>query len=87
MKMLRHMAIFAQVVEAGSITEAAATLDLSKSVVSQHLSALESELGVLLIKRSTRKHNLTSAGRNFYQSCQEINRLSDFAWQQAQDVD
>ena len=86
MKMLRHMSIFAQIVEAGSITEAAAALDLSKSVVSQHLSALESELGVLLIKRSTRKHTLTSAGRNFYQSCQEINRLNDFAWQQAQDA-
>ncbi|REL25495.1 LysR family transcriptional regulator [Thalassotalea euphylliae] len=86
MKMLRNMSIFAQIVEAGSITEAAAALDLSKSVVSQHLSALESELGVLLIKRSTRKHTLTSAGRAFYQSCQEINRLSDFAWQQAQDA-
>ncbi|REL30839.1 LysR family transcriptional regulator [Thalassotalea euphylliae] len=85
MNKLRHMSIFAQIVESGSITEAAALLQLSKSVVSQHLSALENDLGVLLIKRTTRRHTLTAAGRAFYQSCQEVNKLTDHAWQQAQE--
>ncbi|WP_448550961.1 LysR family transcriptional regulator [Thalassotalea montiporae] len=85
MNKLRHMSIFAQIVESGSITEAAALLQLSKSVVSQHLSALENDLGVLLIKRTTRKHTLTDAGRAFYHSCQEINKLTEHAWQQAQE--
>ena len=85
MNKLKHMSIFAQIVESGSITEAAALLQLSKSVVSQHLSALESDLGVLLIKRTTRRHTLTDAGRAFYHSCQEINKLTDYAWQQAQE--
>ncbi|XQW84824.1 LysR family transcriptional regulator [Thalassotalea piscium] len=85
MKKLRHMSVFAYIVEAGSITGAAESLQLSKSVVSQHLKVLERELGVLLIKRSTRKHTLTSAGKDFYESCREINKITEFAWQQAQE--
>lgn len=85
MKKLRHMSVFAYIVEAGSITGAAESLQLSKSVVSQHLKVLERELGVLLIKRSTRKHTLTSAGRDFYESCKEINKITEFAWQRAQE--
>lgn len=84
MKKLHHMSVFAHIVEAGSITRAAESLQLSKSVVSQHLKVLERELGVLLIKRSTRKHTLTSAGRDFYDSCKEINKITEFAWQHAQ---
>lgn len=84
-KKLRYMSVFAHIVEAGSITAAAESLQLSKSVVSQHLKVLEKELGVLLIKRSTRKHALTTAGNDFYESCKEINKITEFAWQQAQE--
>jgi DNA-binding transcriptional LysR family regulator len=86
MKKLRHMSVFAHIVEAGSITGAAESLQLSKSVVSHHLKVLEIELGVLLIKRTTRKHTLTSAGKDFYESCKEINKITEFAWQQAQEL-
>jgi len=79
------MQIFAHISELGSITRAAESLKLSKSVVSQHLKILELELGVLLIKRSTRKHTLTSAGKDFYASCKEINKMTDIAWHRAQD--
>ncbi len=78
------MSVFTHIVEAGSITGAAESLHLSKSVVSQHLKTLENELGVLLIKRSTRKHTLTCAGINFYDSCKEIDKITEHAWQQAQ---
>jgi len=79
------MSVFAHIVEAGSITGAAQSLNLSKSVVSQHLKLLEQELGVLLIKRSTRKHILTNAGQEFYLSCKEINIITDTAWLRAQE--
>jgi len=79
------MSIFAHVVDTGSITNAAESLQLSKSVVSQHLKELELELGVLLLKRTTRKQILTSAGKDFYQSCKAINEMSDSAWQRAQE--
>ncbi|GAA06590.1 bacterial regulatory helix-turn-helix, lysR family protein [Photobacterium leiognathi subsp. mandapamensis svers.1.1.] len=74
MNKLRQMSIFAHIVEEGSVSAAANKLDLSKSVVSQHLKTLEQELGITLLKRTTRRHTLTQAGEAFYQSCREINR-------------
>lgn len=67
MNQLRHMSIFTHIVETGSITNAAEVLELSKYVVSQHLKLLEQEFGVLLIKRTKRKHMLTNEGEAFYQ--------------------
>ncbi|WP_026971508.1 LysR family transcriptional regulator [Aliagarivorans marinus] len=84
MNKLRAMSIFAEVVEAGSVTAAADKLELSKSVVSQHLKALELELGVTLMKRTTRRQTLTDTGERFYQSCKEINSIAGTAWDDAQ---
>lgn len=84
MNQLRHMAIFAVIVETGSITAAADSLQLSKSVVSQHLKNLEQKLGITLLKRTTRKQTLTSAGNDFYQHCKTLNHIADQAWHQAQ---
>ena len=86
MNKLRQMSIFAHIVEEGSVSAAANKLDLSKSVVSQHLKTLEQELGITLLKRTTRRHTLTQAGEAFYQSCREINTIADFAWDQAQEM-
>lgn len=85
MNRLRHMAVFAHIVECGSISAAAEQLALSKSVVSQHLKSLETALGVTLLKRTTRRQSLTGAGQQFYQQCQQLNQLADHAWQQALD--
>lgn len=79
------MSVFASVVESGSITAAAEKLALSKSVVSQHLKTLEQELGVLLIKRSTRRHTLTHEGIEFYESCKQVNKITEVAWHRAQE--
>ncbi len=81
---LRSMAVFAHIVEAGSITAAADKLDLSKSVISQHLKQLEENLGVALLKRTTRRQTLTVAGERFYSHCSALNQLVDSAWQEAQ---
>lgn len=57
---------FLQVVEAGSITRAAARLNVSKSIVSKRISDLETALDVELLQRSTRHVVPTDAGRVFY---------------------
>ena len=86
MNQLRHMAVFAHIVETGSITATAELLQLSKSVISQHLKTLEENLGVTLLKRTTRRQSLTSAGQDFYQHCKTLNQIADEAWLQAQEV-
>ena len=82
MNKLRHMTIFAAIVEQGSISAAAEQLNLSKSVLSQHLKALELELGLTLLKRTTRRQTLTDAGAKFYEKCKYLNDIADSAWQQ-----
>lgn len=67
MGQLEDMAIFARVIEAGSITLAAEQLGLAKSAVSKRLSALEQKLGLKLITRTTRKSSITEAGKQYYQ--------------------
>lgn len=80
----RHIQIFCQIVEAGGISKAAEALEVSKSVISQHLKALEQELGISLLNRTTRRQTLTPVGKEFYQQCKQINQLTKQAWQQAQ---
>ena len=63
---LNRAQTFARVVEDGGFTAAARTLHLPKSSVSRSVALLEEELGVRLLQRSTRKVQLTEAGRVFY---------------------
>ncbi|MCH4548488.1 LysR family transcriptional regulator [Rhizobium changzhiense] len=62
---IEGIAAFVAVVEAGSISEAARRLRLSKSVVSERLAELEKSLGGLLLHRTTRKLTLTEDGTVF----------------------
>lgn len=63
---LNHISVFLRVVEAESFTAAAAALGLPKSSVSRSVAKLEEELGVRLLQRTTRKLNLTDAGRAYF---------------------
>ncbi|MDN6870559.1 LysR family transcriptional regulator [Aeromonas caviae] len=72
MDQLRRYAIFAAVVEAGSMTGAAKALGMTPSAVSQHISQLESLLGLTLLHRSTRRLSLTEAGEVVWQGCQSL---------------
>lgn len=69
MKDLTGMAIFARVAEAKSFSAAARRLNLSKSVVSKHVSKLEKSLGARLLNRTTRRLSLTEIGAAFYEHC------------------
>ena len=69
---LDRLGIFIAIVDAGSLTGAAAVLGQSKAVVSFNLKQLEAELGVSLLTRSTRSLALTDVGRRFYEDCQRV---------------
>ncbi|WP_300752037.1 LysR family transcriptional regulator [Janthinobacterium sp.] len=69
---LDRLGIFIAIVDAGSLTAAAAVLGQSKAVVSFNLKQLEAELGVSLLTRSTRSLALTDVGRRFYADCQRV---------------
>ena len=76
---LRQIAVFTKAVEHGSFKGAAAALQLSPSVVSHHVSQLETQLGVALFYRSTRKLTLTSDGKMLLDSARSmINAAEQF---------
>lgn len=72
MRDLNDLAIFAQVVQSGSLTAAADALCMPKSNVSRRLARLEAELGVRLLERTTRKLHLTEVGALYYEHCRRI---------------
>lgn len=63
---------FVTVVGAGSFSGAALKLGASKSHVSKQISRLEQRLGVQLLRRSTRKLDLTEVGKVYYERCARI---------------
>lgn len=65
MQDLNLFVIFARVVEAGSFSEAARRLDISRSAVSKAVAKLEKDLSTRLLNRSTRHLSLTEAGATF----------------------
>ncbi len=66
------MQAFRAVAELGNLTAAAKRLNLSKSVVSKQIAALEQHLGVRLLNRTTRRVRLTDAGQHYHERCAHI---------------
>lgn len=79
MDRLESMAVFVDVVNAGSLVAAGERRGLSPSMVGKHLRALEARLGVRLLHRTTRRQHLTEAGELFLERCHEILRQFDAA--------
>jgi DNA-binding transcriptional LysR family regulator len=69
---LKRMAVFASVVQCGSMSAAARMHGMSTSAVSQQVRLLEQGSGVTLLHRSTRKLTLTEAGTRFAEHCQAM---------------
>src|SRR4051812_25845545 len=76
---LNRLAYFAAVVDAGSFTRAAASLGITKAVVSQQVAKLEQEVGTTLLMRTTRRVQATEAGVLFYARCVSILRDAEDA--------
>ncbi|MBQ4680755.1 LysR family transcriptional regulator [Aeromonas dhakensis] len=70
------MGLFATVVEQGSFTGAAELLGMPKSSVSQKISRLESQLGVRLLQRTTRRLSLTPQGEVYVEQCRALLALA-----------
>ncbi|WP_417704928.1 LysR family transcriptional regulator [Pseudomonas sp.] len=81
MQQLKRMALFAMVVERGSMVAAAEAMGMTASAVSQQIRRLEEATGVTLLHRTTRKLTLTEAGAQFYESCRQIVELAEQAGQ------
>src|SRR6266478_5238537 len=69
---LNRVRLFVRVAEAGSFTGAARLSGLPTSSVSRAVAALERELAVRLIQRTTRRLQLTEAGRVYYESVSQV---------------
>lgn len=72
MDKLRAMQVFVQIVEAGSLTGAAAVLGMSGPAVVRSLAALERAVGVRLLQRTTRRSSLSDEGREYYERCKRV---------------
>ncbi len=64
---LNRLLVFKVVVLAGSFSKAGQQLRIPKSKVSRQIAALESEMGMPLIYRTTRSFQLTQAGKDLFQ--------------------
>ena len=71
---LPDMAVFARVVEAGSFTRAADSLDMPNATLSKMVQDLEAHLGVRLLQRTTRRVTVTPEGREYYEKTLRIVR-------------
>ena len=72
MDKLRAMETFVRIVDRGSLTAAAETLSTSLPSVVRMLAALEAELGVRLLNRTTRRLSPTDEGREYFERCKRV---------------
>ncbi|MBI3731247.1 MAG: LysR family transcriptional regulator [Burkholderiales bacterium] len=86
----QHLAVFASIIRAGSISKAAVQLGCGKSLLSRQLAKLEQDLGARLIQRSTRKLTLTEIGEQVLHEAQRIDtalaNIEQMAGQHQQEV-
>jgi DNA-binding transcriptional LysR family regulator len=69
---LAAIRVFVAIADAGSLSEAGRRLAMPLTTVSRHLAALEDDVGVRLITRTTRELALTETGRHYLESCRRI---------------
>jgi DNA-binding transcriptional LysR family regulator len=82
MDRLTSLTAFVRVVDSGGFSAAGRRLNMSTTMVSNHVQALEDRLGARLLHRTTRKVSLTEVGKTYYDRCIQI--LADL--EQADDI-
>src|SRR6266446_4054006 len=73
---LTGLEVFAKVAAAGSLSSAARAVGMSQTMVTKHIAALETRLGVKLLHRTTRRLSITEAGRSYLEASERI--LAEF---------
>lgn len=82
MDRLTSLTAFVRVVDSGGFSAAGRRLNMSTTMVSNHVQALEDRLGARLLNRTTRKVSVTEVGRAYYERAVQI--LADI--EQADDI-
>lgn len=77
MDRIDNVAVFSEVAERGSFTEAARRLNRSPAAVTRAVAELEARLGVRLLDRTTRAVSITEAGQRFLVGAKRV--LADLA--------
>jgi DNA-binding transcriptional LysR family regulator len=76
---INDLRLFAQMVDAGSLSAAARRTDGSTAAMSRRLAALEKRLGVRLVTRTSRRFDLTMEGTRFHERAVAILQAVDDA--------
>ena len=77
MRDLNDLSFFAAVVTHGGFSSASRALAVPKSRISRRVAALEAQLGVRLVERSTRRFNVTEVGHEAFGA--DRTRVGDIA--------
>lgn len=77
--LLPRLAMFSAVVDAGGFAAAGRVLGVTRAAVSKSVRQLESDLGVRLLQRTTRRCTPTEAGRLVYPRARELVEAADAA--------
>jgi DNA-binding transcriptional LysR family regulator len=83
---LRQLRYFVAVAERGSFTGAAQELFVAQQAISQQVKALETALGVTLLWRTSRRVELTPAGKVFLADCRRVLAATDRAVRRVQEA-
>jgi DNA-binding transcriptional LysR family regulator len=62
----QSLALFVDIVEAGNLSLAARNMKMSRANISYHLTQLEKSVGMQLMRRTTRRVELTEVGQRLY---------------------
>nr|MBL8409726.1 LysR family transcriptional regulator [Dechloromonas sp.] len=77
MDRLTAVRVFVEVVDRGSLTQAAEGLDMSAAMVSRYLAAVEAWFDARLLHRTTRKLSLTEAGVAALPACRQLLEIAE----------
>ncbi|MFT4173692.1 MAG: LysR substrate-binding domain-containing protein [Rhodocyclaceae bacterium] len=76
---LNRLRLLVAVADTGSFTAAAERMGTTKAMVSQQIKRLESDLGVTLLSRTTRRVSLTEPGAELVEECAPLLRQTEEA--------
>lgn len=86
MDRLTRLQLFTAAVETGSFAAAARRFGISPAMAGKYVSAIEADLNVRLLQRTTRRLSLTDIGQSYYERCKRILEAYDDANREASDA-
>jgi LysR family transcriptional regulator for bpeEF and oprC len=72
LSVLYDMTLFVEVARTGNLSRASANLGVPGATLSRRIAAMERRFAVRLFDRSTRRVELTDAGRRYFERCDDL---------------